>query len=82
MDEALGFLNLADDTEVVTRDVDEYQHLFTDEPDEMLDALATILQNVREVVVWEADVDLNKERLERLLNAERNRRSNVNSDEP
>ena len=82
MDEALGFLNLADDTEVVTRDVDEYQHLFTDEPDQMLDALATILQNVREVVVWEADIDLNKERLKRLLNAEKNRRSNVNSDEP
>ena len=81
MNEALTFLNLPDDKNVVTRDVDEYQHLFTDEPDEMLDALATILQNVREVVVWEADIDLNKERLKRLVNAEKNRRSNANIDE-
>ena len=82
MDETLGFLNLADDKDVVTRDTDEYQHLFTDEPDEMLDALAALLQNVHWVEVMEADINLNKERLTRLVNAEKNRRSNVNSDEP
>ena len=81
MEEALGFLNLADDKDVVTRDVDGYQHLFTDESDEMLDALTTILQNINQVVVWEAHVNLNKERLKRLVNTEKNRRSNVNSDE-
>ena len=79
--QALSFLDV-DGKEDVAKEVDEYQHLFTDEPEEMLDALATILQNVNHVNIMEGDITLDKRRIEKLIDAERNRRSNLQVGEP
>ena len=82
MQELLGFLNLPDGEGVGVGDADEYQHLFADEPDEFLDAFASILHNVNQVEVMEADVTLDKWRIKRLIETEKNRRMNLNSEEP
>ena len=82
MQEALGFLNLADGEDAAAGNADEYQHLFTDKPDETLDAFSAILDKVNQVEVMEADVSLDKWRIRRLIETERKRRTNLNRNEP